>query len=268
MDTGTKAKTLDEFEREETEAAADVKRKKPAKAPKQKKAKATKAAKTPKGKADKNDAVEAAGEEPKPEKKRHPVRNALLFTSLFWLLPIALVIVVCWGYEDEYGEPKYLADKDGVIRGPILVFLNPEDRPREEYYSAEFDEINGLIQEKTDLVAEAEARLEELDAREEELDEWETRLQDQEDLLEEGMPSGDGAATAPVTADIAALAKAWSEMTPAKAAAAIGEMSDEAVTLSVLRLVKYKSLGKILDAMSAEEAARISELLAEPPDAD
>lgn len=270
MDTETRAKTLDEFEREEAEAAVGGKKRKqkPEKAPKQAKKKPEKPPKAPKAnKAGKKEAVaEASGaDEAGLGRKRHPARNAMLLTSLFWMLLIGFVIVVCWSYEDGYGETKYLADPEGVIRGPILLFLT-RDESREVYYSAEYDEINDLITQREEELAELEIRAEELDFREEELDEWEARLEELEELLGESMPEyGDGTA-APVTADIATLAKAWSEMTPAKAAAAIEEMSDDAVTLKVLRLVKYKSLGKILDAMSAEEAARISELLAEPPD--
>lgn len=262
----TRAKTVDEAEREEAETGKK-KKQKPPKAPKPKKEKKPKPAKAAKPKGGKKKGKEPSdGDQSEGKERRpHPVRNTLILTSLLWILLIAAVVLVCrLGYYDEYGDYQFLLDQEGVIRGPVLLFLNPEELDREEYYSSEIESLADWEAELEEREADLAVLEAELEFREEEIDEWETSVEEREALLDELIPDGEDPAL-PVTSDIATLAKAWGEMTPANAAAAIGEMSDDEVTVRVLSLLKAKTLGKILDAMNSEEAARISELLADPP---
>ncbi len=277
MDSETRARTVDELD-QEAEQGKKGKKTKPPKPPKtkapkkpkpEKKPKPVKKPKPPKRPKPGAPSVSASsgeGEEAR-EKRRHPVRTALLLTSLFWVLLIgAVVAVCCLRITNEFGDKQYILDPEGVVRGPILLFLNPDEESREDYYRAEQDYYTDWEKELEEFSNELDAREAELDARSDELDAREYELDDREDeaLSSEESPTVTvGGAT---SEDISRLAKSLQEMTPLNAANAIAEMSDETTLIGILRKVKPASLGKILDAMEADYAAYIVELLAQPPE--
>ncbi|MDR1736007.1 MAG: hypothetical protein LBR85_03955 [Oscillospiraceae bacterium] len=238
--TETRAKRLRELD--ENSAA---KGKGGAKPPQAAKASASKAAP---GKA-------AAEPETVPEKKRHPVLLTLLFTSLFFVLLIGAVIAIC-RFVSADGE--YLLDPDGVIRGPILLFLNPEELGREEYYEAEYDDINERDAELTERENAVTAREEAADLYEEQLEELETSLVDREervnswiDSIIENNPQGIANSF-----DIKSVAGKVSAMSPAKAAAMMNEM-DTDIVFRILNEMDEKAAGKILDNLESDIAAEL-----------
>lgn len=198
-----------------------------------------------------------------PEKRTHPVRNTLLFTSLFFAVLIVGVIAVCraGGY-DESGEYVYWLDPEGYIRGPVLLFLNPEEADRESYYAAEIEDVferDAELQEREDELDKWE---ENLDERESRLDEREDALAAREDLVEEWIeaiiekgPQGNAN-----TNDIMGVAKQIAAMSPKKAALMLTDMDDEYI-YRLLSVMKPAEAAKILDNMEADRAAEIVELV-------
>ena len=200
-----------------------------------------------------------AGKEGVKEKKPPGALFISLIVSLFWvLLMSACVLLVLF-------DPT----EGGAIRGPVLLFLNPDELPREEYYAAEFLEVMELQNGLDGEFEELDRLNAELDLRETGLDEREGLLEEREiiaeDLIEQyteffaanGASGGGG--------DIPMAAKIFETMKPAAAAKTLENM-DFDTAIGIMRQIKTKSLGPIFDAMAPEMASEFMDTLGTPPD--
>ncbi|MCL2030530.1 MAG: hypothetical protein FWG93_03205 [Oscillospiraceae bacterium] len=207
---------------------------------------------------------------PSPEKKRHPVRNTLLLTALSFVALILAVIALCrLGGFDASGEFVYWLDPEGYIRGPILLFLNPEEESREVYYSGE---IADVYERDADL----DARERELDARETALEAREALLDDREDYLREREDQvnewidwifENNAQGISNSFDITDMAKRVAGMNPKRAAVGLENMDEEQV-LQILLTMKPAEASRILDNMDPERVAELIALGLEEEDYD
>lgn len=204
------------------------------------------------------------------EGKKHPVRNTLLFTALFFLFLIGAVIAVCrLGYVDAAGDYVYFLDPEGVVRGPILTFLNPEELPREVYWEAELDELAERDAEVTTKEEEMDTREAALEDRESALDEREDALSAREDLVNEWYDKilENNAQGMSGSIDITSMVKKIADMDPKKAALMMDEMDQEYV-IKILSGMKVANASAILDNMAADTAAELMTLVFEPQDSD
>ncbi|MDR0248594.1 MAG: hypothetical protein LBI44_02885 [Oscillospiraceae bacterium] len=268
----TQAKRLSEIDEEV--AGKGKKGKKGAPAPTPAPAPADPKAKGGKGGKGAPAAPEAPAPEVRPPRKKHPVLLTLLLTCGFWAALVGAVILVCrLAVYDDGGDVKYLIDPEGVIRGPVLLFLNPQEEYREDYYQREILDIYERERELDDLIAEQEAKIEELDERESALDDREGELDDREATINEWLDfmNQSNAQGAQSSVDITDVAKSVEAMQPAAAASIIANM-DTDFAVNVLRAMKAKQRGLLLAAMDPEEAATLMERLVpeevEPPDSD
>jgi flagellar motility protein MotE (MotC chaperone) len=257
----TKAKRLSELDEEEEAGGKKKKEKKP------KGGKGGKGGKDGGAEGGKDGGKDAKEKAPK---KRHPVLLTLLLVFGFWLLLAAAVILVCrlTVVDPDTGEARYLLDPEGVIRGPILLFLNPDEEPREVYYESELSAIYEKEQELDDLIAEQQAKIDELDDRESALDDRESDLDDRESVIDEWLLTMNeyNAQGSAGYNDINDVAKSVEAMQPAAAANVIVNMDSEKA-LAVLRAMKAKPRGLLLAAMTPEDAAVfVEQLVPEPPD--
>lgn len=225
------------------------------------------AAKPAKGGKDKKDKAEESVTAAS-SKKKHPVRNTLLLTSLVFLLLIGATIAVCrLGYVDAAGDYVYFLDPEGFLRGPILTFLNPEEQPREVYWQAELDELAERDAELTAKEDAVGARETAADEREAALDEREDTLSAREDTVNEWIdkilennPQATGSSN-----DISNMVKVIAGMDPKKAALMMNEMDQDNV-VRILSAMKAASSSAILDNMEPDYAAELMTLVVEPPD--
>jgi flagellar motility protein MotE (MotC chaperone) len=195
--------------------------------------------------------------------KSHPAfyTFAITFLTLFILLSAFILVCRLVVYDDS-GSIRYLIDPEGIIRGPVLAFLNPEEASREEYYAMEIDAIY-----ERDL--ELDERENELDTREEELDERETGLDDKESELDDLIEIYTGWADTIKNAQgsgnpidtINTVANVLSKADPAKAAAAIAEMTEE-LAAQILLAMKPAASGAIIGYMEPDIAAALLETMA------
>ena len=192
-----------------------------------------------------------------PAKKSHPVRNTMLFTSLFFVVLIGAVIGLfrLSGYSAD-GDYVYWLDPEGVIRGPIWLFLNPEEEPREVIYESEIADVYELEAEYEEKLKELELREAEMDYREGRLDDREDYLSEREDLVNEWFShiSENNAQVTSNNYDITDMAKRVAGMDPKKAALMLTEMEEESV-LQILLAMKPAEASKILNNMEADDAA-------------
>ena len=223
-----------------------------------KKAKAPKLEKNKKPGKDASAPSLVAGKDGVKEKKPPGALFISLIVSLFWVfLMSACVLLVLF-------DPT----EGGAIRGPVLLFLNPDELPREEYYAAEFLEIAELQNSLDSEFEEIERLNGELDLREEGLDEREGLLEEREfiaeDLIEQ-YTEFFAAAGASGGGDIPMAAKVFETMTPTAAAKTFENM-DFDTAIGIMRQIKTKSLGPIFDAMAPEMASEFMDTLGTPPD--
>ena len=200
-----------------------------------------------------------------------PFLFGFAIASFVFILLIGGFIALCTlGRYDESGKFKYLIDPDGSIRGPLLMNLT-KDRSFEEYYVKGVGEGLGKV---ADLEDELNEGLNDLKETEKELEEWEADLEQREDdlyELEEELSYREQNLPAVVTSPIDALGELSStlaKMDPAKAAAAIIEMTDKDMAIAALRTMSFAKRAKILDAMAAADSAEIFEMLGDQPEVE
>jgi hypothetical protein len=194
---------------------------------------------------------------PKEKKPVGRVEVAVL-TSLLWLsLMFALALFVVF-------DPT----PDAVVRGNLLLLLNPEELTREEYFAPDIialqDEWRELEEERKALDEQAD----ELSLREEDLDEREADLNDREDELEfmrETVLVENG--TSGITADIARTANVMGRMTPSNAAVTLQEMDFDGA-LRICALIAPKRLAPILDAMDPDFRVELVDAMSAEPEPD
>lgn len=191
------------------------------------------------------------------ESKRGGKGKAILLTSLVWLLLIGVAIVLVRFDPTEYGD----------IRGVVLLFLNPEEASREEYWAAE---ILALMEREREL----DTLEQELGAEEDRLADYEAQLDDYESAIADREARADAIlelfADTEVTPEEALaraqqMAKTVASMTPSNAAGMF-QNSDFEVVVSICVLMKPKSLAPIMSALDAEFAGELFDALAAMPD--
>lgn len=173
--------------------------------------------------------------------KGHPLRLCLLI-SLGWLCVFAVFLLFV-RFDPTEGE---------AIRGSVLLFLNPDEESREEYYAGEI--LSNMDWEKeNDLkTVELDEREAALDERESALDEREDELTDREDRANEILEQFNGSeGEGPVGDQTELVAKALTNMQVAKAAESLANMDlDKAIQVCVK--ISAKKLGGILSVMDPD----------------
>ena len=223
-------------------------------------------------------AVDRKGKKGKPDKparpdkgypRRHPALYAALITALTLLVLVCGVVLLCrLGTYNSEGDFQYFIDPHGVVRGPILLFLNPEEVSREEYYEIEIQSVLDRDLELDEWEDELNLFEEELSLRETELDDRESAMDDKESIIDEWLEkinetSAQGSGNPD---DILYIAKKVEKMTPARAALMLEEM-DEANAVALLSQMKPAIAGPILDRMPEDVAAALIEAMMPDPDA-
>jgi flagellar motility protein MotE (MotC chaperone) len=170
-----------------------------------------------------------------------------MLTCLAWLMVMSgLVLGVMF-------DPT----EDKVIRGWVILRLDPESEIREEFYRDEIielqDDRRAFEEEKVDYEEALLLRHEELDELWEEIaDAWE----EIDDAWDEFFNRGQGE----MTADIRHLAKSMESMDAAAAARILAEMDYEDAA-KICLIIKKKKLGPILAEMDIDAALRITEVM-------
>lgn len=191
-------------------------------------------------------------------KKPSKLRFAMLI-SLLWLAIISVGVLLI----------LYDPTEDGVIRGSVLLFLNPEELSREEYYEGEIIANMDWERELGTLEEELELRSNNLDLREADLDDREDVITEREGEIEDlfNSLSEQQASGVVVTNDLANTVKILETMTASKAAAALSGM-DYDNALNLCRMMKPKKLAAILNAMDEDTMLAFIDALGEPPETD
>ncbi len=206
----------------------------------------------PDKKAQKTKEAKSSGEG-SPKKKKRPALGMFIGVNLFWIIAILGVLATC--RLAEYGEDgsiKYLLDPEGIIRGPVLYFLNPEEMSREDYYKAEIQDVYDMQQSITESQEEIDKTTEELELRDTELTDRESALEENEATVEAWLEKINefGAQGSADSNDINTMAKIMSEMSPSKAAILLEEYGNELNILALLKKMNTKKAAAILDSFS------------------
>jgi flagellar motility protein MotE (MotC chaperone) len=198
----------------------------------------------------------------KAPKEKKPVGRieVALLASLVWLALIgAFVLLVLF-------DPT----PDRMIRGTVLLRLNPDEYTREDYFLSDIierqDEWREIAEEWALLEierAELDLMYEELSELESDLDNRETELEARWDALRDQLAAVGGG----VMGDASEAAKTLERMAPANAARLLEEMDFDAAMRALL-LISPKRRAPIFDAMDPETSVEFLEAMAAEPDYD
>jgi flagellar motility protein MotE (MotC chaperone) len=193
------------------------------------------------------------------EKKPLGKFEVAVLASLLWLAILgALALLILF-------DPT----PDRVIRGGVLLLINPEEETREEYWMADIFELQDWQRELDEAEQELNARSAELDHREEELDEREAEIDEREieiedkwDAIRDNVGNIEG-----IMGDASEAARTLERMQPRNAAQTLEEM-DFDNALRVLLLISPKRRAPIFDVMDSEYRVELIDAMAMPPEDD
>ncbi|MCL2003397.1 MAG: hypothetical protein FWG72_05260 [Oscillospiraceae bacterium] len=192
--------------------------------------------------------------EPKVKKPAGKLQVALL-VSLLWLSLLGVFILFA------IFDPT----PDKIIRGSVLLLLNPEEETREEYFLPDIHALQDWERELTEFEQGLMLRETELDHWEEELDEWENELIDAEieqelrwdEIRERGIEA--------IVPDLANTAKTVERMQPRNAARLLQDMDFDGALL-IVSLISAKRLAPIYDVMDPDFAVELANAATEIQD--
>jgi flagellar motility protein MotE (MotC chaperone) len=199
------------------------------------------------------------GPKEKKPKEKKPVGKieVAVLVSLLWLSIVsAFVLLVLF-------DPT----PDLMIRGTVLLRLNPDEDTREDYFLADIFEFQEWERELDEWEKELELRVADLDLREEELDELEFMLEEREIEVEDRWETLRDIGVDGITADAGEAAKTLERMQPAAAANALEEMDFDSAMRAVM-LMSAKRRAPIFNVMDPEMRVEFLEAMAAEPEYD
>jgi flagellar motility protein MotE (MotC chaperone) len=194
---------------------------------------------------------------PKRPKEKKPMGRieVAVLASLLWLSVLgAFALLVMF-------DPT----PDRLIRGTVLLLLNPEEETREEYFMSDIIDL----QDEWRMIDEERRMLDrfqdELDLREEELDEREGELDSREDELEDRWDTIIENGVDGIAADVTKMANVIGRMQPRNAAQMLEEMDFDNV-VRVCLLIPPKRLSPILDVMDNDFRVELGDAMTAEPE--